>query len=144
MLLLTAEGVCGASFCILRAIFVATQTGEVSEVEIFLRFVGVPEPALSSVFARTCSQPSVFFRVHPLSVRELTFTCMRGSVIFINMLDFAATYGLASYPGHLPPLRAHAPYVLIMRRWFFGGRRPGRFHHVMRATTCHRASYRDV
>ena len=29
----------------LRAIFVATPTGEVSEVEIFLRFDGVPEPA---------------------------------------------------------------------------------------------------
>ena len=34
----------------LRAVFVATPTGEVSEVEIFLRFDGVPEPALSSVF----------------------------------------------------------------------------------------------
>ena len=73
----------------IRAIFVATPTGEVSEVENFVRFDGVPEPALSSVFARTCSQPSVFFRVHPLSVRGLTFTCMRGSVIFSNMLDFA-------------------------------------------------------
>ena len=73
----------------LRAIFVATPTGEVSEVEIFLRFDGVPEPALSSVVERTCSQRSVFFRVHPLSVRKLTFTCMRGSVIFSNMLDFA-------------------------------------------------------
>ena len=31
---------------------------------------------------------------------------------------------VASYPGLLPPPRAHAPYVLIMRRWFFGGRRP--------------------
>ena len=30
---------------------------------------------------------------------------------------------VASYPGLLPPPRAHAPYV--MRRWFFGGRRPG-------------------
>ena len=40
-------------------------------------------------YSRTCSQQSVFFRVHPLSVRELTFTCMRGSVIFSNMLDFA-------------------------------------------------------
>ena len=89
MLLLIAESVCGASFCILRAIFVATPTGEVSEVEIFLRFDGVPEPALSSVFACTCLQQSVFFRVHPLSVRGLTFTCMRGSVIFSNMLDFA-------------------------------------------------------
>ena len=89
MLLLIAESVCGASFCILRAIFVATPTGEVSEVEIFLQFDGVPELALSSVFARTCSQLSVFFRVHPISVRGLTFTCMRGSVIFSNMLDFA-------------------------------------------------------
>ena len=25
---------------------------------------------------------SVFFRVHPLSVRELTFTCMRGKCYF--------------------------------------------------------------
>ena len=73
----------------LRSIFVVTPTGEVSEVEIFLRFDGVPEPALSSVFARTCSQQSVFFRVHQLSVRGLTFTCMRGSVVFSNMLDFA-------------------------------------------------------
>ena len=40
----------------LRAIFIATPTGEVSEVEIFLRFDGVPEPALSSVFARPCLQ----------------------------------------------------------------------------------------
>ena len=49
---------------------------------------------------------------------------------------------IASNPGLLPPPRAHAPYVLIMRRWFFGGRRPGRFYHVMRATTyiCHRSS----
>ena len=76
-------------FCILCAIFVATPTGEVSEVKIFLHFDGVPGLALSSVFARTCSQQSVFFRVHPLSVRGLTFTCMRGSVIFSNMLDFA-------------------------------------------------------
>ena len=75
-------------FLYLRAIFVATPTGEVSEVEILLRFDGVPEPALSSVFARTCSQQSVFFRVHPLSVRGPTFTCMRGSVIFSNMLHF--------------------------------------------------------
>ena len=30
----------------LRAIFVATQVGEVSEVEIFLRFDGVPKPGL--------------------------------------------------------------------------------------------------
>ena len=73
----------------LRAIFVATPTGEVSEVGILLRFDGVPEPALSSVFACTCSQPSVFFRVHPLSVRGPTFTCMRVSVTFSNMLDFA-------------------------------------------------------
>ena len=76
----------------LRAVFVATPTGEVSEVEIFLRFDGVPELALSSVFARTCSKQSVFFRVHPLSVHGLTFTCMRGSVIFNNMLDFAYDY----------------------------------------------------
>ena len=39
---------------------------------------------------------------------------------------------LASYPGDLlPPPHVHAPYVLIMSRWFFGGRRPGRFHYVM-------------
>ena len=48
---------------------------------------------------------------------------------------------IASYPGLLPPPRAHAPYVLIMRRWFFGGRRPGRFHHVMRATTLRRMTF---
>ena len=70
----------------LRAIFVATTTGEVCEIE---SFDGVPEPALSSVFARTYSQQSVFFRVHPLSVRGLTFTCMSGSIIFSDMLDFA-------------------------------------------------------
>ena len=94
----------------LRAIFVATPTGEVSEVEIFLRFDGVPEPALSSVFARTCSQPSVFFRVHPLSVREPTFTCIRGSVIFSNMLDFAVyewttcvACPLAAFGGSISP-----------------------------------------
>ena len=94
----------------LRAIFVATPTGEVSEVEILLRFDGVPEPALSSVFARTRSQPSVFFRVHPLSVREPTFTCMRGSVIFSNMLDFAVYEGttcvacpLAAFGGSISP-----------------------------------------
>ena len=100
-------------WCILLylcAIFVATPTGEVSEVEIFLRFDGVPEPALSSVFARTCSQPSVFFRVHPLSVRELTFTCTRGSVIFSNMLDFAVyvwttcvACPLAAFGGSISP-----------------------------------------
>ena len=94
----------------LHAIFVATPTGEVSEVEIFLRFDGVPEPALSSVFARTCSQWSVFFRVHPLSVRGLTFTCMRGSVIFSNMLDFAVyvwttcvACPLAAFGGSISP-----------------------------------------
>ena len=94
----------------LRAIFVATPTGEISEVEIFLRFDGVPEPALSSVFACTCSQQSIFFRVHPLSVRELTFTCMRGSVIFSNMLDFAiyvwttcVAYPLAAFGGSISP-----------------------------------------
>ena len=94
----------------LRAVFVATPTGEVSEVEIFLRFVGVPEPDLSSVFARTCSQQSVFFRVHPLSVRGLTFTCTRGSVIFSNMLDFAVyvwttcvACPLATFGGSISP-----------------------------------------
>ena len=94
----------------LRAIFVATPTGEVSEVEIVLRFDGVPEPALSSVFARTCSQLSVFFRVHPLSVRGPTFTCMRGSVIFSNMLDFAVyewtacvACPLAAFGGSISP-----------------------------------------
>ena len=51
-------------------------------------------------------------------------------------------FSVASYPGLLPPPRAHAPYVLIMRRWFFGGRRPpGRFHHVMRATTLRRMTF---
>ena len=50
---------------------------------------------------------------------------------FSNMLDFAVC--IASYPGLLPPPRAHAPYVLIMRRWFFGGRRPG-----YEATVCTR------
>ena len=33
----------------LRAIFVATPTGEVSEVEIFIRFDGVPKLALSYI-----------------------------------------------------------------------------------------------
>ena len=100
----------------LRAIFVGTPTGEVSEVEIFLRFDGVPEPALLSVFARTCSQPSVFFHVHPLSVRELTFTCMRGSVIFSNMLDFAV-YVRVDYVRGMPSrrLRRHGkPLVITM------------------------------
>ena len=108
---------CGASFCILRAIFVATPTGEVSEVEIFLRFNGVSELALSSVFARTCSQQSVFFRVHPLSVRGLTFTCMRGSVI--NMLDFAVyawttcvACPLAAFGGSISPFH-HTDTSLI-------------------------------
>ena len=94
----------------LRAVFVATPTGEVSEVEIFLRFDGVLEPALSSVFARTCSQQSVFFRVHPLPVRGLTFTCTRGSVIFSNMLDFAVyawttcvACPLAAFGGSISP-----------------------------------------
>ena len=94
----------------LRAVFVATPTGEVSEVEIFLRFDGVPEPALSSVFARTCSQRSLFFRIHPLSVRGLTFTCMRGSVIFSEMLDFAVyvrttcvACPLAAFGGSISP-----------------------------------------
>ena len=92
----------------LRAIFVATPTGEVSaEVEIFLCFDGVHEPALSSVFARTCSQQSVFFRVRPLSVCGLTFTCMRGSVIFSNMLDFVRTTcvacPLAAFGGSISP-----------------------------------------
>ena len=94
----------------LRAVFVATPTGEVSEVKIFLRFDGVPKLALSSVFARTCSQQSVFFRVHSLSVRELTFTCMRGSVIFSNMLDFAVyvwtmcvACPLAAFGGSISP-----------------------------------------
>ena len=41
---------------------------------------------------------------------------------------------LASYPGLLPPPRAHAPYMLIMRRWFFGGRRPGRAANLRRTT----------
>ena len=49
---------------------------------------------------------------------------------------------VASYQARLlPPPRAHAPQLLIMRRWFFGGRRPGRFHHVMRATTLRRMTF---
>ena len=124
LLLPIAESVCGASFCILRAIFVATPTGEVSEAEIFLRFDGVPELALSSVFARTCSQQSVFFRVHPLSFRGLTFTCMGGSVIFSNMLDFAVyawttcvACPLAAFGGSISP-------------WFHSVLQPTYIHQV--------------
>ena len=54
------------------------------------------------------------------------------------------SHSIVPRPSPSSTPRAHVPYVLIMRRWFFGGRRPGRFHHVMSATTCHRASYRDV
>ena len=91
----------------LRAVFVAIPTvGEVSEVEIFLRFDGVPELALSSVFAHICSQQSVFFCIYPLSVRGLTFTCMRGSVIFSNMLDFAVYIWTTCMHALLPPLAA--------------------------------------
>ena len=120
-------------WCILLylcAIFVATPTGEVSEAEIFRRFDGVPEPSLSSVFARTCSQQSVFFRVHPLSVRELTFTCMRGSVIFSNMLDFAVyrwttcvACPLAAFGGSIWPWseRLHDSLVTTHLPWVWGG-----------------------
>ena len=84
---------------------IATPTGEVSEVEIFLRFDGVPKLAPSSVLARTCSQLSVFFRVHSLSVRGLTITCKRGSVIFSIMLDFAV-HGLRALHALSPPSAA--------------------------------------
>ena len=107
VLLLIAESVCSASFCIYVRSSLQHQQVK-SEVEIFLRFDGVPEPALS--FVRTCSQPSVFFRVRPLSVRGLTFTCMRGSVIFSNMLDFAdyvwttcVACPLAAFGGSISP-----------------------------------------
>ena len=54
----------------LHAIFVATPTGEVSEVEIFPHFDVITGSLLYCLlFVRTCSQLSVFFRVHPLSVR---------------------------------------------------------------------------
>ena len=76
-----------------------------------LRINGVPEPALLSVFARTCLQQSVFFRVHPLSVRGLTFTCMRGTVIFSNVLDFAVTYGLHALHAPLCLRRLDKPLM---------------------------------
>ena len=56
----------------------------VSEVEIFLHFDGVPEPALSTINSCTCSQQSIFFLVHLLFVRGLTFMCMRGSAILVT------------------------------------------------------------
>ena len=45
---------------------------------------------------------------------------------------------VASNPDLLPPPRAHAPCVLIMRRCFFGGRRPGfeASYVCVRTTTC--------
>ena len=109
MLLLIAESMCGASFCILRAIFVATP-GEVCEVEIFLRFDGVPELALSSLYSRAPARNSPYSSVSTRFPRGLTFTCVRGSVIFSNMLDFAV-YGwttcvacpLAAFGGSISP-----------------------------------------
>ena len=119
----------------LRAIFVATPTGEVSEVEIFLRFDGVPEPALSSIFAPTCSQQSVFFRVHPLSVCGLTFTCMRGSVIFSNLLDFAVyvwttcvACPLAAFSSSISP--CYNTVMLYVCSMYYYGKLHSSLHYV--------------
>ena len=80
---------------------------EVSELEIFLRFDGVPTlvwPSRSSTFffahllgrSRILQYPSVY-------VRGLIFTCKCGSVIFSNMLDFAVY--IQSTVGYMPSRR---------------------------------------
>ena len=85
MLLLIAESVCGASFCIyVRSSLQHQQVKSPRSKSSCASMV-----SQSRLYRPYCSQPSVFFLVHPLSVRGPTFTCTRGSVIFSNMLDFA-------------------------------------------------------
>ena len=82
----------------------------------------VSQSRLYSPYSRNCSQQSVFFRVHPLSVCGLTFTCMRGSVIFSNMLDFAVNVWttcvacpLAAFGGSISP--CYRQMLLFTRRY---------------------------
>ena len=75
-----------------RAIFVATAMGEVSELEIFLRFDGVLAlawPSRSSIFFAPLLGRFRIVQYRSVYVRGLIFTCKCGSVIFSNMLDFA-------------------------------------------------------
>ena len=62
--------------------------------------------------------PSIVSQATSLSKRERVWSARVHQVV-------TTPRSLASNPGLLPLPRAHAPCVLIMRRWFFGGRRPG-------------------